>query len=96
MGEGLKSNHTILGIHILGNEGDTDTRGFIKPIKNNNVSGAHVHTRIPPQFKSGNVRNTKMLELKVGSNCWICEGWSEVRFEFKPGFSDNNPTCDMY
>ena len=29
--EGLSENHTILGIHLAGNEGETDALGFIKP-----------------------------------------------------------------
>jgi len=24
-------------------------------------------------------------KLKAVSNCWICEGWSEVEFAVKPG-----------
>jgi len=28
--EGLDENHTILGIHFAGNEGDIDALGFIK------------------------------------------------------------------
>lgn len=28
--EGLKENHTILGLHLMGNEVDTDSRGFMK------------------------------------------------------------------
>jgi len=28
--EGLSENHTILGIHMAGNEGETDALGFIK------------------------------------------------------------------
>lgn len=33
MGEALKENHTILGIHLLGNEGYIDQQGFIIPQK---------------------------------------------------------------
>ena len=29
IGEGLKSNHTILGIHTRGNDGEVDPKGFI-------------------------------------------------------------------
>jgi hypothetical protein len=25
-----------------------------------------------------------MLELKAHSNCWVCEGWTEFRFDFNP------------
>ena len=29
IGESLVQNHTILGIHIMGNEGEVDKKGFI-------------------------------------------------------------------
>ena len=25
-----------------------------------------------------------MLKLKANSNCWICEGWTEFKFDFEP------------
>ena len=30
IGEGIKDNHTLLGIHLRGNEGTVDTLGFVK------------------------------------------------------------------
>ena len=33
MNEGLKENHSILGLHMMGNEGSTDAYGFIHPDK---------------------------------------------------------------
>jgi hypothetical protein len=33
MGEGLKVNHTILGIHLMGNEARVDELGFVTPEK---------------------------------------------------------------
>lgn len=32
IGEGLKSNHTILGIHVKGNQAQVDSWGFIEPL----------------------------------------------------------------
>ena len=29
--EGLKDNHTILGLHFVGNDGDVDAKGFVNP-----------------------------------------------------------------
>lgn len=29
MSEGLKDNHTILGLHMLGNEKNTDSMGYV-------------------------------------------------------------------
>jgi hypothetical protein len=25
-----------------------------------------------------------LLRLKANSNCWICEGWTEFKFDFEP------------
>ena len=33
IGEGLKHNHTILGIHMMGNEAKVDELGFVTPEK---------------------------------------------------------------
>jgi hypothetical protein len=35
IGESLVRNHTILGIHIMGNEGEVDKKGFIKASEEN-------------------------------------------------------------
>ena len=32
----------------------------------------------------GHVQSMNMLRLKANSNCWICEGWTEFKFEFEP------------
>lgn len=36
--QGLANNHTILAIHLLGNEGEADTQGFVKINKIKQVS----------------------------------------------------------
>jgi len=30
------------------------------------------------------VRDTNRIAMNAVSNCWICEGWSEVQFDFSP------------
>lgn len=35
------------------------------------------------------MKTDRLIELKVSSNCWICEGWNEVRFEWTPGVSSD-------
>lgn len=47
-------------------------------------------------MKGGVIRDTRSLELKVNSNCWICEGWSEHHFQYLPGKSDDNPNHDNF
>jgi hypothetical protein len=80
MNEGLKENHTLLGIHMIGNEVTTDSLGFfsineIKGESDNNCSISHILSRISPKLDMGNVRKNK-LQLNCTSNCWICEGWT--------------------
>lgn len=33
LGEYLKSNHTLMGLHIIGNDGKVDIRGFLQPFQ---------------------------------------------------------------
>ena len=33
MNEGLIDNHTLLGLHMIGNEGRVNSLGFIQPLK---------------------------------------------------------------
>lgn len=28
--------------------------------------------------------------MKINSNCWICEGWTEVKFEYRTGIDDDS------
>lgn len=32
IGEGLLGNHSVLGLHLLGNEGDVNAGGFVQPL----------------------------------------------------------------
>ncbi len=41
-------------------------------------------TRITDELKTGIVTNQLKLSMHATSNCWICEGWTCVNFEFKP------------
>jgi hypothetical protein len=80
--EGLKENHTLLGIHMVGNEVNTNAQGFFKEgISDPSVS--HIITRIQPKLSTGTV-SKKKIEFKATSNCWICEGWTQVLFKWNP------------
>ena len=78
MEEGLRENHTLLGIHMVGNEINTDSLGFFKD-QSSEPGVSHIITRIKPSLATGTISETK-VELKATSNCWICEGWSQVLF----------------
>lgn len=49
--DGLQSNHTILGIHLIGNEAEVDTKGFVKADKDISLTHASLYTRIAPTLK---------------------------------------------
>lgn len=74
MSDGLKENHTILGMHMLGNEKSTDTFGYITA-RDENPAASHIMTRIKPVLDIGCVKGIKQ-KLQCTSNCWICEGWT--------------------
>jgi len=44
IGEGLKNNHTILGIHVNGNKAQVDSKGFIIP-KSQLTSSTNVYSK---------------------------------------------------
>lgn len=81
--EGLKQNHSLWGLHIMGNEGKVDTKGFL-------LSGKLEHTISMEQF-ARRINGRSMVQKPViedekteSDNCWICEGWNEVLFEWPP------------
>ena len=45
--KGLKENHSILGLHFVGNEGDVDVKGFVNAGVPLSVSQGSVVTRLP-------------------------------------------------
>ena len=87
---GLEQNHTILGIHMLGNEAATDEKGFIVKGKHDKPSVSHLFCRMPgiyiyiynnlENLETGQRRHKIMSKLEVFSHCWICEGWTQVSF----------------
>ncbi len=83
----VKNNHTILGIHVDGNNMYIDELGFIHAIdkidyEKNYFAYSQIFYRIDnehPLIKS-NILNIKKIRGK--NNCWICEGWREKYFEY--------------
>lgn len=96
MSEGLKENQKILGIHFAGNEGDIDTRGFVQPGKPLSIAHSSILTRMQDEMQGGIVKDSRALGLKECTNCWVCEGWTEHRFTYLPGQSDDNPNHDEF
>lgn len=69
LNEGLKKNHTILGIHMLGNSRGLDAKGFcsaeIVP-----PSASHIIQRVRKSIRSGEI-DVKDLDLNQCTNCWV-------------------------
>jgi len=86
--EGLQENHTLLGLHMVGNEVNTDAQGFVKD-ENQDPWVSHIISRLKPTLVSGTVSRRK-VELNATSNCWICEGWSQMLFKWNP-FKEASP-----
>ena len=70
--EGLKSNHTILGLHVLGNACEVDPRGFLKVNKKTKLKSGQFYQRI--------IDRPDFVHEKTKMNCWVCEKWREVLF----------------
>ena len=85
----VKNNHTILGIHVDGNDMYIDELGFIyayekTQYQQNHFASSQIFYRIDnenPLIKS-NIINVKKIRGK--NHCWICEGWNEMMFQYKP------------
>lgn len=75
----LENNHTLLGLHLAGNDMELDSYGFVLPnAELFDPTNAHIFTRISDRS------TTSQKHWEKRSNCWICEHWSETRFHFDP------------
>jgi len=83
LGEALKLNHTLLGLHLMGNEAKVDELGYVTPDRGLDPASYHVFSRIPQVLRTGSVNNKHLLEMHITSNCWICEGWSHLEFKIE-------------
>ncbi|CAI2387670.1 unnamed protein product [Moneuplotes crassus] len=93
MHEGLKENHTILGLHMVGNKMCVDSLGFLRRDEMS-PSSCHFAPRMEPKLETGTISEKKLL-LNSNYNCWICEGWTEATFKFDPYRSNNPPSSDL-
>ncbi|CAI2385704.1 unnamed protein product [Moneuplotes crassus] len=77
---GLNQNHTIFGLHMVGNEMNTNALGFL--VKGKGESGASHFTPNLSKIEHQKGKIQSKHALKVNSNCWICEGWTQRKVEF--------------
>lgn len=88
MAVGLKSNHTILGFHFMGNPMNINALGFLHEWQVD-FAATHLNSRMNQNMTTGFASDRK-IKLQSSSNCWICEGWSKVTFKLNPK-QVNNP-----
>lgn len=98
--EEIKDNHTILGVHVDGNEMEIDSLGFISALEPNkkkesyfSQSQIYYDLGSDPQIMKTNIDEVRKIRSK--NNCWICEGWREVKFEFKPSTPITDPNSHL-
>ena len=87
--EHIKDNHTILGIHVDGNNMWVDELGFVYPIekskyKKNHFANSQIFYRIANDHPLNRSSIINVQKLRSKNNCWICEGWREIKFHYKP------------
>lgn len=80
--KGLNENHTIFGIHLTGNEIRLTADGFITEARENDEADSHIMVRISDSLAMGVPGTKNHIDYRGTTNCWIWEGWSEVKFHF--------------
>ena len=84
----IKDNHSILGIHVDGNEMKIDALGFLEPLTDNKddlyFAQYQLKNDITDDYKLHKTNIANVRKLRSKNNCWICEGWREVKFTFIP------------
>ena len=93
--ENIKDNHTILGIHVDGNDMWVDELGFVFPIekskyKQNHFANSQIFYRIANDHPLNRSSVINVQKLRSKNNCWICEGWREIKFHYKPNKFEGN------
>ena len=101
--EHIKHNHTILGIHVDGNNMYTDGFGFIYPVnkseyKQDHYANSQIFYRISDDHPLISSNIIKIKKLRSKNNCWICEGWREIIFNYKPNniIEEKNDNIKIY
>jgi hypothetical protein len=87
--EKSKLNHAILGIHVDGNAMEINCLGFISPIekefKNNKYySESQIYYGINKEYELRKTGVDTVRKIRGKNNCWICEGFREIQFEYIP------------
>ena len=89
LSEKVKLNHTILGIHLDGNEMEINGLGFINPIEkssksNKYFSESQISYSLNKTYKLRKTTIDTVRKIRSKNNCWICDGFREIEFEYIP------------
>ncbi len=77
--EGLRKNHTLLGLHMTGNQSKIDAYGQLMPDAQAwPLESAHSMTRIIGSLS----RVVGREQWTLRNSCWICGMWRETNFNF--------------
>ena len=86
--EKSKVNHAILGIHVDGNCMEINCLGFISPIeklKNDKYfSESQIYYGMNKGYELRKTGVETVRKIRGKNNCWICEGFREIKFEYIP------------
>ncbi|KAF0699117.1 Aste57867_10319 [Aphanomyces stellatus] len=85
----LVTNHTIIGLHMVGNQSKVDARGFVLPLAAPiAVQAQHKFCSIKhfelQQDPDSNATTLDAYWAYVDRACWLCGRWSEHRFVWTP------------
>ena len=93
LSEGLRRNHDLLGIHLMGNEGFIDSQGFLVPTNQTmHFEQSHLFKRLFDDIRTVQLSLKRRPKLR----CWICEGWVEMKFVWTLGVSGGSNNGDMF
>jgi len=97
LAEECKNNHKILGMHVDGNEISIDENGFLHAMKkaekhDNYYAHSQIYYGIDNEkgVNKQKTNNDKIRRIRAKNNCWICEGWREIPFIYRPEKSMRN------
>ena len=86
--EKSKTNHNILGMHVDGNCLEINCLGFLSPVeklKNNKYfSESQIYYGMNKNYELRKTGIEKVRKIRGKNNCWICEGFREIKFEYIP------------
>ena len=96
LSEKVKNNHDILGMHVDGNEMEINELGFLIPLekkqKNNRYfSESQISYSINTNYNLRKTTIDNVRKIRNKNNCWICDGFREIEFEYIPETYIDNP-----